>query len=184
MTRAEARQQFPTSHLYWYGRGHCWNAMTPSRRRVVHRVREHVEREAQRGPAEPNNPEPKLREAMSEMPTANEAPSPSVNWENPGACRFGCLTAFRGRQRARMSCLGQIFFVAEPFDLRADLLSGTGSCRGWSSQDEIDQRDKGHTARGGDQGVVGPRVRILVGRELRGFFGHAAGLGLPRQVRL
>ena len=82
MTRVEARQQFATSHLYWYGRGHCWHAMTPSRRRVaVHWVRENVQREAQRGPAEPNNPEPKWREAMSEMPTANEAPSPSVNWE-------------------------------------------------------------------------------------------------------
>ena len=67
--------------------------------------------------------------------------------------------------------------MAEPFDLRADLLSGTGSCRGWSSQDEIDQRDKGHTARGGDQGVVGPRVRILVERRLRGLFGHTGDLG-------
>jgi hypothetical protein len=56
--------------------------MTPNRRRVVHRVRENVQREAQRGPAEPNNPEPKWREAVSEMLTANEAPSPSVNWEN------------------------------------------------------------------------------------------------------
>ena len=76
MTRAEARQQFPTSHLYWYGSGHCWHAMTPSRRRVVHRVRENVQREAQRDPAERNNPEPKWREAKSEMLTANESPSP------------------------------------------------------------------------------------------------------------
>ena len=82
LTRTEARQQFATSHLYWYGRGHCWHAMTPSRRRlVVHWVPENVQSEAQRGPAEPNNPDPKWREAMSEMPTANEAPSPSVNWE-------------------------------------------------------------------------------------------------------
>jgi hypothetical protein len=80
MTQAEARQQFATSHLYWHGR-HCWDAMTPSRH-VVHRVRENVQREAQRDPAEPNNPEPKWREAMSEMLTANEAPSPNVNWEN------------------------------------------------------------------------------------------------------
>ena len=82
MTRAEARQQFATSHLYWYGSGHCWYPMTPSRRRVVHRVLEHFQREAQRGLAEPNNPEPKWREAMSEIPTANETPSPSVSWEN------------------------------------------------------------------------------------------------------
>jgi hypothetical protein len=57
--------------------------MTPSRQRVVvHWVRENVQPEAQRGPAEPNNPEPKLREAMSEMLTVNEAPSPGVNWES------------------------------------------------------------------------------------------------------
>jgi hypothetical protein len=80
MTQAEARQQFATSHLYWHGR-HCWDAMTPSRH-VVHGVRENVQREAQRDPVEPSNPEPKWREAMSEMLTVNEAPSPSVNWEN------------------------------------------------------------------------------------------------------
>ena len=80
MTQAEARQQFATSHLYGHG-GHCWDAMTPSLR-VVHRVRENVQREAQRDPAEPSNPDPKWREAMSEMLTVNEAPSPSVNWEN------------------------------------------------------------------------------------------------------
>ena len=99
MTQAEARQQFATSHLYWHGSGHCWDAMTPSRR-VVHRLRENVQREAQRDAPEPNNPESKWREAMSEMLTddpppalrsppesswaydANEAPSPSVSWEN------------------------------------------------------------------------------------------------------
>ena len=56
--------------------------MTPSRRGVVPRVRENVQREAERDAPEPNNPEPKWRETMPEMLTANEAPSPSVNWEN------------------------------------------------------------------------------------------------------
>ena len=51
-------------------------AMTPDRR-VVHRVAENVQREAQRDPAEP-----KWREAMSEMLTANETPSPSANSAN------------------------------------------------------------------------------------------------------
>ena len=81
MTQAEARRQFATSHLYWHG-SHCWDAMTPSRRGVVPRVRENVQREAERDAPEPNNPEPKWRETMPEMLTANEAPSPSVNWEN------------------------------------------------------------------------------------------------------
>ena len=80
MTQTEARLQFATSHLYWHG-SHCWDAMTPSRR-VVHRVGENVQREAQRDPGEPNNAEPKWREAMSEMLTVNEAPAPSMNWEN------------------------------------------------------------------------------------------------------
>ena len=86
-TQAEARQQFANSHLYRHDPGHCWDAMTPSRR-VVHRVRENVQREAQRDAAEPNNPEPKWREAMAlrtppgVLLGANEAPSPSVNWEN------------------------------------------------------------------------------------------------------
>ena len=87
-TQAEARQQFANSHLYRHDPGHCWDAMTQSRRRVVHRVRENVQREAQRDAAEPNNPEPKWREAMAlrtppgVLLGANEAPSPSVNWEN------------------------------------------------------------------------------------------------------
>ena len=76
MTQAEARQQFATSHLYWHGSGHCWDAMTPSRRGVVPRVRENVQREAQRDAAK------MLTVGPPPDSSANEAPSPSVNWEN------------------------------------------------------------------------------------------------------
>jgi len=81
MTQAEARQQFATSHLYWHG-SHCWDAMTPSRR-VVHRVRENVQREAQRDAAKmlTDDPPPPAVSTPPES-SANEAPSPSVNWEN------------------------------------------------------------------------------------------------------
>ena len=65
MTQAEARQQFATSHLYGHG-GHCWDAMTPSL----------VQREAQRDAAK------MLTVAPPPDSSANEAPSPSVNWEN------------------------------------------------------------------------------------------------------
>jgi len=34
LTYAEARAQWPTRHLYWHGRGHCWDA-SPRRRRDV-----------------------------------------------------------------------------------------------------------------------------------------------------
>src|SRR6516165_7814465 len=37
MTMAEARQQFRTSHLYWHGAGHCWDANAP-----VHGIVRHI----------------------------------------------------------------------------------------------------------------------------------------------
>jgi len=54
----------------------------------------------------------------------------------------------------------------------------------WSNQDEVDQRKNGRSAGGGNQGVVGPGVRIRVERRLRGFFGHTRDLRRPRQVAL
>ena len=99
----------------------------------------------------------------------------------------GCLTAFCGRHRGRSSSLAEIFLVAEPFDLRADPFSGTGEVASparWSNQDEVDQRKNGRSAGGGNQGVVGPGVRIWVERRLRGFFGHTRDLRRPRQVAL
>jgi hypothetical protein len=61
MTMAEARQQFATSHLYWHGSGHCWDA-TPPLHRVV-RVKPRADQQARRDYPE----EPKWRNAMSEM---------------------------------------------------------------------------------------------------------------------
>jgi len=43
MTMAEARQQFATTHLYWHGPGHCWDATAPQHR-LVHRVRTREDR--------------------------------------------------------------------------------------------------------------------------------------------
>jgi hypothetical protein len=72
MTMAEARQQFATSHLYWHGAGHCWDA-TPPRHRAV-RVRPREDNQARRDNREVDSQEPKWRNAMSEMlPT--DAPS-------------------------------------------------------------------------------------------------------------
>lgn len=36
MTQSEARQKFPTSHLWWHGPNRCWDA-TPSRARLAQR---------------------------------------------------------------------------------------------------------------------------------------------------
>jgi hypothetical protein len=81
MTMAEARTQFSTSHLYWHGPGHCWDATTPQHR-VVHRIKPREQQQAQEdtgsdnatpdtaaqadSPA-PAKREPKWRNALSEM---------------------------------------------------------------------------------------------------------------------
>ena len=90
MTMAEARQQYATTHLYWHGAGHCWDA-TPPRHRVV-RVKSREEQQARRDNREPVPQEPKWRNAMSEMlpvdarPETLSAPSPPpdetppMNW--------------------------------------------------------------------------------------------------------
>ena len=65
MTMAEARQQYATTHLYWHGAGHCWDA-TPPRHRVV-RVKPREDQQAKRDNREPVPQEPKWRNAMSEM---------------------------------------------------------------------------------------------------------------------
>src|SRR5215813_3074205 len=72
MTMAEARAQFATSHLWWHGSNHCWDA-TPPQHRIVRRVKPKEEREAQDDKAiqndivAPAKREPKWRNAMSEM---------------------------------------------------------------------------------------------------------------------
>ena len=91
MTMAEARQQYATTHLYWHGAGHCWDA-TPPRHRVV-RVKSREEQQARRDNREPVPQEPKWRNAMSEMLPVDERPetlstpsprppdeTPPMNW--------------------------------------------------------------------------------------------------------
>jgi len=76
MTMAEARAQFATSHLYWHGSNHCWDATAPLHR-VVRSVkpREQLAQDDSAAPgvaaqddgAVPAKREPKWRNAMSEM---------------------------------------------------------------------------------------------------------------------
>jgi hypothetical protein len=80
MSMAEARKHFGSSHIYWHGPDHCWDA-TPSRQHGVHGVRRREPtREAERK-AEPDRPDPakpvlkpdptpdrpKWRDSLSEM---------------------------------------------------------------------------------------------------------------------
>jgi hypothetical protein len=55
MSKTEARQHFGSTHIYWHGPRHCWDA-TPTRRH-------HQIRQAQHKKSD----EPKWHEAMSEM---------------------------------------------------------------------------------------------------------------------
>ena len=75
MTMAEARAQFATSHLYWHGPNHCWDATAPLHR-VVRRVKPREQPAsdnaapdvaAEGDGALPAKREPKWRNAMSEM---------------------------------------------------------------------------------------------------------------------
>jgi hypothetical protein len=76
MTMAEARAQFATSHLYWHGPNHCWDATAPQHR-MISRARpkagQRDEQQAQDnsstqdGDVTPARREPKWRNAMSEM---------------------------------------------------------------------------------------------------------------------
>lgn len=81
MTMAEARAQFATSHLWWHGPNHCWDA-TPNTHRIVRRVKKEQQAKddaapevtpQEEGPT-PEKREPKWRDAMSEMLPA-QAPS-------------------------------------------------------------------------------------------------------------
>ena len=76
MTMAEARAQFATSHLWWHGPGHCWDATAPAHR-IVRRVQP-KEQQAQDDNAAPDiaaqddatvpaKRDPQWRNAMSEM---------------------------------------------------------------------------------------------------------------------
>ncbi len=81
MTMAEARTQFATSHLYWHGPGHCWDATAPAHRMVrrakpaePQQAREDAQDDSIRPDpvapddgAVPAKREPKWRNAMSEM---------------------------------------------------------------------------------------------------------------------
>jgi hypothetical protein len=39
MTQSEARAKFPTTHLWWHGEGHCWDATPPTRQRLAQRIK-------------------------------------------------------------------------------------------------------------------------------------------------
>ncbi|MFY9952164.1 hypothetical protein [Bradyrhizobium sp.] len=76
MSKDEARQHFPTLHIYWHGADHCWDAM-PSRRREADQARRKAPiREAEQQIDLPRIDQPAWRNSMSAMlPDDNLVPS-------------------------------------------------------------------------------------------------------------
>jgi hypothetical protein len=76
MSKAEARQHFPTLHIYWHGPDHCWDAMAGRRQRADQARRKAPIRESEQQIDLPRINQPAWRESMSAMlPDDNLAPS-------------------------------------------------------------------------------------------------------------
>src|ERR1700742_1059187 len=87
MTMAEARAQFATSHLYWHGPDHGWDATAPQHR-IVRRVKPKEQQQAEgedttpvvaaQDDTVPAKREPKWRNAMSEVLPTEASSAASV----------------------------------------------------------------------------------------------------------
>lgn len=75
MSQTEARNVYRTSHLYWHGADHCWDATPTRHRQVIHKVQREKE-----------NDQPKWHDAMSEMLLDDEPVQTTV--QTPWADRW------------------------------------------------------------------------------------------------
>jgi hypothetical protein len=66
MTQAEARKVYPTSHLYWYGNGRCWDTSPTVSRETVRAARRVFNKDKAK-------PKP---QAMAEIVDASPVPTP------------------------------------------------------------------------------------------------------------
>lgn len=95
MTKAEARQHFATSHLYWHGPDHCWDAK-PVRRRLTRSIQQNADeqvrapkwREARSelrldGPNQPDmSNQPDTTQEVERSEATNSAPEPGKAWSD------------------------------------------------------------------------------------------------------
>ena len=72
MSKAEARQQFGSVHIYWHGRGHCWDATPAQRHRIGGIKRKTPAQEAQRKAVQPRIEQAEWRDSRSEMPADDD----------------------------------------------------------------------------------------------------------------
>jgi hypothetical protein len=89
MTQSEARQKFPTQHLWWHGPNRCWDA-TPSRTQLSKRIKtretQPAEREAQ---ADLETPAAKIapEKAVAPKTVAPVQAQKTQNWAHDGRWR-------------------------------------------------------------------------------------------------
>lgn len=84
MSKAEARQHFPSVHIYWHGSDHCWDT-TSAQRHQIHRVQRSAPiREAQRKTDQPGIDQSEWRNSMSEMLPSDDAAQPSRDARSDG----------------------------------------------------------------------------------------------------
>jgi hypothetical protein len=75
MSKDEARQHFPTLHIYWHGPDHCWDAMPSRRHQADQAPRKAPIREGEQQIDLPRINQPAWRDSMSAMlPDDNLAP--------------------------------------------------------------------------------------------------------------
>jgi hypothetical protein len=74
MTKSEARRVYTTSHLYWHGADHCWDA-TPGGRRYAEKRRHHFVRQ-HRDEDEVVQAEPQPVRQVQPQPAAQAEPQP------------------------------------------------------------------------------------------------------------
>jgi hypothetical protein len=77
MTKSEARRVYSTSHLYWHGADHCWDA-TPGRRHYAEKRRHHFVRQHRDEEEVAAQVEPQRVVQAQPQPAVQAQPQPAI----------------------------------------------------------------------------------------------------------
>jgi hypothetical protein len=73
MSKAEARQHFPSVHIYWHGPGRCWDATPAQSHQIIHQVQRRTPiRGVQRKEDQPRIDQPKSDQSRSDQSRINQ----------------------------------------------------------------------------------------------------------------
>lgn len=79
MSQTEARKHFASSHLYWHGPGHCWDATVPRHHQIQVRKKSLI-KEAQR-----DNDRPKWQDSQDSMSATSPGDGPVQSLRTPAS---------------------------------------------------------------------------------------------------